>query len=791
MIQHTDYNEAERLIALQEYLIHNDEGQKKFKDLTQIAANVFETKHAYITLLDKDQLIFISSSWPVLTGIERKDSFCDTTIQSNQVLEIIDTHLHDTFKHNPYVVGEPYVRYYCGAPLMDENGYILGTLCIVDTEPRTMHENQKDTLVLLAKQVMNDFRTNRREAELERKHAALEEIIRERTASLIDTNHWLSRIIDLVPHPIFLKDYSGKYLLANIAQANLFGKHANELIGKADIDFVFNTEEYDIIKASDDQVITTQKTVILSEQIVTLGDTKHYLYTSKVSLISPVDSELRILGVSIDLTEVRALRLEYDQSMEAYQKLVEISPDAIYIQSNDGKILFANPAGIKLLGAKNLDELLGVSVMSFIHPDSIQEVNTRIGKSEQLKGTVSEQKAITLTGEILDIEVVSVSFVYNSAPAEQVIVRDVSEKIQAREALYQSREEFRTLTDNSTDIIARLTKDARFVYINKAISSLTGRSLDFYSGKTPEQAGFPENLCKGIEFIIHKTIATQKPTSYYFENHQLKKSFRYAHVISVPEFNSSGEIASVLCTVQDVTQLKLNEQQLIQTGKDLDRFVYSASHELRAPLKSILGLTRLIAHDIRSDDFKDIMEYISRIERSVMRLDETVKDVIEYSRNNRLSIERKPVSFTEIIYQVTENLSSLANFSKIEIVNKIVEDIPFYSDRRRIQIVLNNIISNSIKYADLKKKKSFIHIDIQCTPQGCLIHVRDNGIGIDKKYLPNIYDMFFRATTANEGDGLGLYIVKETIQKLQATIDVESELGEGTAFTIRLMNMQN
>lgn len=791
MIQHTEYNEAARLIALEEYLINNDEGQDKLKDLTQIAAAVCNTKHAFITLLGKDSLLFLSSFGQNLTEIDRTFSFGDTTIQSESVHEVNDALEHEVFKHNPYVSGEPFLRYYCGAPLIDENGYKLGTLCVLDTVPRSLNNTQKESLVLLAKQVMNDFRINRREKELERQHTALEEIIRQRTESLIDTNYRLSRIIDLVPHPIFLKDVEGKYLLANVAQGNLFGKKAEELIGKTDADFVLDADEYKVIKKSDNKVVTIKKTVILAEQVLTLGKTKHYLYTSKVPLISPVDGGLRILGVSIDLSEVRALKREYDQSMEAYQKLVEISPDAIYIQSNEGKILFANPAGIKLLGAKELKELLGVSVMKFIHPDSIQEVNARIGKSTHLNGQISEQKAITLTGEVLDIEVASVSFIYNGSPAEQVIVRNVSEKIQAREALYQSREEFRTLTDNSTDIIARITKDLRFVYINKAISNLTGKSLEFYSGKTPEEAGFPSKLCKGIEFIIHKTISTRKTNSYYFENLQLENAFHYAHVISVPEFNSSGEIASVLCTVQDVTQLKKNEQQLIQTGKDLDRFVYSASHELRAPLKSILGLTRLISHDIQENNFEDMMEYISRIERSVLRLDETVKDVIEYSRNNRLSVERKPVSFAEIIYQITENLSSLTNFSKIEIISKITEDISFYSDSRRIQIVLNNIISNSIKYADLSKEKSFIHIDVHCFQEDCFIQIRDNGIGIEKKYLSHIYEMFYRATTTNEGDGLGLYIVKETLQKLQGTIEVESEIRIGTSFAIRLANIQN
>ncbi|WP_238379291.1 PAS domain S-box protein [Cytophaga hutchinsonii] len=785
----SEYDEAARLNALQKYLIENNEGQEKFKDLTYIAASVCNTEHAFITLLNKDNLVFLSSFKPPLAEITRDLSFCEITIQSDTVHEVQDARVHERFSNNPYVIGEPYLRYYCGAPLIDENGYKLGALCVLDTNPRTLTENQKKSLVLLAKQVMNDFRINSREKELEQKHAELEEIIRQRTASLIDTNHWLSRIIDLVPHPIFLKDHNGKYLLANIAQGELFGKKPEELLGKTDIDFVYNSDEYVVIKQSDDKVVSTRKTVVLPEQIVTLGDIKYYLYTSKVPLISPVDGELRILGVSINLTEVRALQLEYDQSMEAYQKLVEISPDAIYIQSMEGEILFANPSGIKLLGATDLNELVGLSVMNFIHPDYLNVVENRIGDAENLSGNISEQKAVTLKGEILDIEVVSVAFSYNGKAAEQVIVRNVTDKIKARHALYQSREEFRTLTDNSTDIITRITTDLHFIYINKAITKLTGKPLDFYSGKSPKEAGFDEDLCKGIEYMVQKTVATHKLSSLYFENPKLKGAFRYAHAICVPEFDEHNAVTSVLCTVQDVTELKENEQMLIQTSKDLDRFVYSASHELRAPLKSILGLTHLVLHDVQTDNYQDIPEYISRIERSVHRLDETVKDIIEYSRNNRLEVKRELISFEKIVTDVKENLSSLANYSRIAFSIKIDTGLPFYSDSRRIKIIMNNIVSNSIKYADLTKSNPQVELIIQTVETGCSIVIRDNGIGIDAAYIDHIYDMFYRATSSNEGDGLGLYIVKETLTKLEGAIYTASILKEGTEFKIQLPNL--
>lgn len=783
--------EKHRVYALQQYLLNDAKGQEAYKDLTIIAASVCNTEHAYITLIDDERLHFLASKQYVLNEIDRTVSFCKITIKSNEIHEVPDVLEHETFKGNPYVIGEPFVRYYCGAPLIDnETGDKLGALCVIDTKPRTLTNSQKESLALLAKQVMNGFKLSRRERELELEHVAMEDVIIERTETLMDTNHWLSKIIDLVPHPIFLKDKTGKYLLANGAQGKLFGKHSDELLGKTDADFVFNQEEYKVIKDSDEATVTGRTTVILPEQIITLGDIKYYLHTSKIPVISPVDGELRILGVSVDLTEVRFLQIEYNQSMEAYQKLVEISPDAIYIQSTTGEILFANPSGIKLLGAMHIKELLGRSVMDFIHPDSLKEVENRIGQSEEFKGKISEQKAITLSGEIIDIEVVSVSFMYNGIEAEQVIVRDVSDKIKARQALYQSREEFRTLTDNSTDIIARINTDLTFIYINKAITSITGKTLDFYSGKTAKEAGFEEHLCVGIEYIVQKTVAIGKTTSIYFENPELAdKPFRYAHVICVPEFDGAKNVTSVLCTVQDISELKENEKQLIQTSKDLDRFVYSASHELRAPLKSILGLANLMRYEIEHENYTELNEYNSRIERSVKRLDETVQGIIEYSRNARIDVAREVISFENVVNNVLENLSSLTNFSRIQFNTEISLDGTFHSDSRRIKIILSNIISNSIKYADLTKESSFVHLSIHNSTDGCDIIIRDNGIGIEPTYIQNIYDMFFRATSSNEGDGLGLYIVKETIDKLHGNITVDSILTEGSTFKIHLPNL--
>lgn len=119
----------------------------------------------------------------------------------------------------------------------------------------------------------------------------------------------------------------------------------------------------------------------------------------------------------------------------------------------------------------------------------------------------------------------------------------------------------------------------------------------------------------------------------------------------------------------------------------------------------------------------------------------------------------------------------------------IVEKEKFVSDKRRVNVVLNNLISNAIKYQDLLKKDSFVKIDIQTSKEHVIIEVKDNGIGMTEVAKGKIFEMFYRASKQSTGSGLGLYIVKETIDKLSASITVESEKGVGSKFTVIIPNL--
>lgn len=231
--------------------------------------------------------------------------------------------------------------------------------------------------------------------------------------------------------------------------------------------------------------------------------------------------------------------------------------------------------------------------------------------------------------------------------------------------------------------------------------------------------------------------------------------------------------------------VKRNEE-LIKVNTELDRFVYSASHDLRAPLTSILGLVTLA----RMDKDTPTDSYLKRIEISIHKLDVFIRDIIDFSRNARVEIKTEVINFKKIIEEVIDNLKYLNEGNLIEPTITINGTEPFVTDPKRLSIILNNLISNAFKYFNPEESKPHIIIQVHHTKNYCTITIADNGIGIPSGHLEHIFKMFYRAHEESKGSGLGLYIVKETVEKLNGKIQVQSTVGKGTVFDIRLPNLK-
>lgn len=223
--------------------------------------------------------------------------------------------------------------------------------------------------------------------------------------------------------------------------------------------------------------------------------------------------------------------------------------------------------------------------------------------------------------------------------------------------------------------------------------------------------------------------------------------------------------------------------ELEKINKELDRFVYSVSHDLRSPLSSILGIINLAKYTSKTEELK---EYLNLIEGRIKAQDDFIKNITDYSRNVRVEVAKEETVIRTLTSEVIDSLRFLPGASTITFQIFIEDDLIVATDKLRLRIILNNLVSNSIKYSNVLQKKAFIEIGASKLQDEVLIYIKDNGIGIEPEWLPKIFDMFTRATEHSSGSGLGLFITKETVEKLGGNMSVESKAGHGSTFSVYL-----
>ena len=226
-------------------------------------------------------------------------------------------------------------------------------------------------------------------------------------------------------------------------------------------------------------------------------------------------------------------------------------------------------------------------------------------------------------------------------------------------------------------------------------------------------------------------------------------------------------------------------EELSRLNHEMDVFVYRTSHDLRAPLTSLLGIIDLMRGESPSPENK---AYLDLQERSIYKLDSFVREILDYSRNTQLALMPQFVDFSLLIDETYALYTHLPQYEKIDKRTKVSALTTFMGDNKRLEVVFNNLISNALRYYNPYEERSYIEISVDIDKKQALIQVQDNGLGIAPEHIDRIFDMFYRASNHQDSSGLGLFLVKETIAKMQGTIRVESTVNKGTTFTINLPN---
>lgn len=597
--------------------------------------------------------------------------------------------------------------------------------------------------------------------------------------------HGLQIMIDKLPAVIFeyavFADGSRDFTYISPRCQELLGVSQEVIIGgMLPMQNFIHAEEWALFHTMLERCISTKKDFTWQGRVIA-GSRVSWVEASATSS-EWEDGTVLWTGLITDISSRKEIESKGQESERKYRDLIEHLPLGVGIHVNE-KLVFVNSYAARMLGAKHTDDLIGKSLIDFSHTGDSKSISDRM--QFILSGGSAlpiEKKIIGFDGKTIDVEVYTYPITYEGQPAIQSIVRNITEQKEAEKAVSKTETLFSQLFQNSPMALVRLNDQGYVTQVNTGFEQMFGYTLDEVKGKSLNTFIVPSELeSEGND--LNSFVSTDQIIK--TETIRLRKDKARLSVIiyGVPVYHENKTIG-IFGVYVDITERKKVEEELKVRNTELDNFVYKVSHDLRAPLSSILGLINL-ANMPGNDD--SLVEYMKLIKKKVEQLDHFINDVLSHSKNLKMEVRIAKVELRTIIDQTFNDLNYLNGADQI---NKevILTGSEFYSDQWRIAEIFRNLISNAIKYRKAGREDSIIRIIVTTVKNRTDILFQDNGIGIDHGYLKHIFDMFYRASEQSSGSGLGLYIVKNAIEKLGGEVSVESTLGTGTTYRIMLPN---
>jgi PAS domain S-box-containing protein len=629
-----------------------------------------------------------------------------------------------------------------------------------------------------------------------------EKKLRLRNIELQKSEERFKELLNAVPDAIVGVNNDGNIVYANQNASILFGYSLNEFLGN----------KVEMLVPTKDQASHPSKRISYQHNPVNrkMGDTDYELFGRKkddsefpceISLNSiDTDSGLLVLSTIRDITDRRAIEKALQQS-EAFNKGVLSSLEAhIAVMDATGKIISINSAWSKAA----IDNHRAVLERTPVGDNLINEYIIETSEGSEYAAQALSGIRSVFSKELVSYELAYPCFVddkdcwfllkvMNFESNEPMVVMshvDITEIKKVSREIEKSERKFYDLFESMQDGVYKSTQSGRFVEVNTAMVSMLGYKSkeellsvniksDLYFNESEREEAINQRLKSGSEVFRLK----RKDGSEIWVEDKGKLVL-----------DSSKNIVFHEGVLRDITERKRAEDlldakniELEKTNAELDKFVYSTSHDLRSPLTSILGLIGFIEEDTKEPE---TLEHARMIKARIERLDSFITNILNYSRNNRLEVSPSKIDFNLLINQTIESLKHIEPSNKVRFNILVEEEFDFYSDQIRITTVLENLIGNALKYYSPEVENPIISIKVKTTFSNASIVIEDNGIGIADEHLGKVFDMFFRVSGSTPGSGLGLYLVSEIIVKLGGSIDVQSKLNSGTKFMITLLNFK-
>lgn len=377
--------------------------------------------------------------------------------------------------------------------------------------------------------------------------------------------------------------------------------------------------------------------------------------------------------------------------------------------------------------------------------------------------------------------------------------KDISSEIESKEKILEINSRYDLITEKSKIGIWEWNKLSDHHHWTDILLTQYGTTRDHINGEYysfwlnsihPDDRDF---VVEQTEKLIHSDLESLELEYRIIRAND--GTIRHMKNLTIAERDADGNILKLVGSSVDISELKNTQEAILaknselqKVNTELDNFVYRVSHDLRAPLLSIKGLVSLIFSNTQLDT--DFTEYIKLIESSVIRLDETIQEILDYSKNARLELKIEKFDVAQLVQEIFNDIK-FSTTDKVKFTSTILGDSFINSDKYRINTLLKNVIGNAVKYRKSNSDLAYVDFKLSRNETHLLFEIADNGEGINAVNIDKIFNMFYRASSSSVGTGLGLYICKEIMNRLHGEIDVESELGMGTTVRIKVPLLVN
>ncbi|QQD12740.1 PAS domain S-box protein [Sphingobacterium sp. UDSM-2020] len=785
-------NESERLDALHKYEILDTQPEEDFDRITKIASLVCGVPISLISLIDEDRQWFKSRVGLDVGQTSRSLAFCQYAIKDRNFMEVPDAQQDERFKNNELVTSDPYIRYYLGFPLVDPDGFALGTLCVIDTIPKDLSSDQKQVLSLLRDEVVSLI-INRKEKERYKESEQELKAFFDNSQSLMCTH-----------------DLEGNLLKVNNASAAILGYTRAE-IEKLSLYDIIPSKGHENLDAYLKQLVKTGTVKGEMRTSTKSGELRIWLFNN--ILQANGDKKPYVIGNAVDITEQHFL----EKDLRETQAMLTRTGRVARIGGWEYNLLEK-----KLIWSDVTKEIHGVPPT--YQPDIAQgldfykEGDSRIKISQAIDEAITkgtpwdlELEIFTFKGEDLWVRALgNAEFEDGQCIRLYGTFQDIDKRKRIEAESVKSKKLLEDVLEATSAVgIIATDNEGLITLFNKGAENLLGYSTEEVIGKfTPALFHVEEEImARANELTIELgrevmgfRVFVEKPELYGAEQREWTYVRKDGHLLyvslAVTTIRDTEEnIIGYLGIATDISKI-IHQREELEKAKILaeqgsiakSEFLANMSHEIRTPLNGIIGFTDLMTRTSLDDTQQ---EYLSIVDQSATLLLSIINDILDFSKieAGKLELDIDKCDLYELLTQVTTFLNIQAPGKNVEFHLNISKDVPQYIwvDSLRVKQVLMNLLSNAKKFTE--KGKIELCVDFLSKEDDLIslrFSVRDTGIGIKAEKQEKIFDAFSQedASTTKRygGTGLGLTISNKLLKMMGSGLKLESTYLVGSRF---------